>query len=51
MEEVLASEQAFVEDNKFGYVNMDVKSDKSKNSKAADADMQGLGGTFKKLDI
>ena len=50
MEEFLASEPAFAEDNKYGFVNMDVKKDK-KETKSEDADMAGLGGTFKKLDI
>ncbi|GFS18234.1 alpha-tocopherol transfer protein-like [Elysia marginata] len=49
VEEFLASEQAFVDDNKYGYVNMDVK--KEKKDKSENADMAGLGGTFKKLDI
>lgn len=48
--EFLAAEQTFVEDNKYGFVKMDVEKGK-KGSKTENADMSGLGGTFKKLDI
>ncbi|BFZ21412.1 hypothetical protein BsWGS_24451 [Bradybaena similaris] len=45
-----ASDAQFEEDNKFGFVKMNVDSVKSV-SRSGDADMQGLGGTFKKLEI
>ncbi|CAG5133156.1 unnamed protein product [Candidula unifasciata] len=47
---LLASDTQFEEDNKFGFVKMNVNSGNSV-SKSRDADMQGLGGTFKKLEI
>ncbi|CAG5125675.1 unnamed protein product [Candidula unifasciata] len=50
IESLLASDAQFEEDNKFGFVKMNVNSDTSV-SKSGDADMQGLGGTFKKLEI
>ncbi|CAG5133155.1 unnamed protein product [Candidula unifasciata] len=50
VESLLASDAQFEEDNKFGFVKMNVNSGNSV-SKSGDADMQGLGGTFKKLDI
>ncbi|CAG5133159.1 unnamed protein product [Candidula unifasciata] len=50
VESLLASDAQFEEDNKFGFVKMNVNSGTSV-SKSGDADMQGLGGTFKKLDI
>ncbi|CAG5125676.1 unnamed protein product [Candidula unifasciata] len=50
LDSLLASDAQFEEDNKFGFVQMKVNSGKSV-SKSGDADMQGLGGTFKKLDI
>lgn len=50
MDALLASDAQFEEDNKFGFVQMKLNSGTSV-SKSGDADMQGLGGTFKKLDI
>ncbi|CAG5133157.1 unnamed protein product, partial [Candidula unifasciata] len=50
IESLLASDAQFEEDHKFGFVKMNVNSGNSV-SKSGDADMQGLGGTFKKLDI
>ncbi|KAH9491605.1 hypothetical protein Btru_031017 [Bulinus truncatus] len=45
----LASDAKFTEDNKFGFLNMSLNKDK--DDKKADASLQGLGGTFKKLEI
>ncbi|BFZ21417.1 hypothetical protein BsWGS_24456 [Bradybaena similaris] len=50
LDALLASDAQFEEDNKFGFVQMKLSSGTSV-SKSGDADMQGLGGTFKKLDI
>ncbi|BFZ21414.1 hypothetical protein BsWGS_24453 [Bradybaena similaris] len=47
---LLASDAQFEEDNKFGFVKMNVDSGKCV-SRSGDADMQGLGGTFKNLEI
>uniref|UniRef100_A0A0B7AZ37 CRAL-TRIO domain-containing protein n=2 Tax=Arion vulgaris TaxID=1028688 RepID=A0A0B7AZ37_9EUPU len=50
LDDLLASDAQFEEENKFGFVQMNVNKGKSV-SKSGDADMQGLGGTFKKLNI
>ncbi|KAH9490565.1 hypothetical protein Btru_034130 [Bulinus truncatus] len=50
VKDFLASDAKFTEDNKYGFLNMAINSDKKDNQKA-DAGMQGLGGTFKKLEI
>ncbi|CAL1540188.1 unnamed protein product [Lymnaea stagnalis] len=47
---LLASESRFIEDMKFGFLNMSIKKDKNE-VRNADAGIQGLGGSFKKLDI
>ncbi|GFO44906.1 alpha-tocopherol transfer protein-like, partial [Plakobranchus ocellatus] len=51
MERFLASDQMFIEDNKYGFVKMNLKKDKKKDGKTEDADIAGLGGTFKKLEV
>uniref|UniRef100_A0A0B7B1Q6 CRAL-TRIO domain-containing protein n=2 Tax=Arion vulgaris TaxID=1028688 RepID=A0A0B7B1Q6_9EUPU len=50
LDDLFASDAQFEEENKFGFVQMNVNKGKSV-SKSGDADMQGLGGTFKKLNI
>uniref|UniRef100_A0A2C9JGD4 CRAL-TRIO domain-containing protein n=1 Tax=Biomphalaria glabrata TaxID=6526 RepID=A0A2C9JGD4_BIOGL len=49
VQEFLASDGLFSEDNKFGFLNMNLQ--KNKDDKKADSTLQGLGGTFKKLEI
>lgn len=44
---MLASEAQFMEDNKYGMLDMTVE---SKSSKKQDA-TESLGGTFRKLDV
>lgn len=48
IEEFLHSDATFEENNKFGFVS---GPSRKKEKDQEDAGMQGLGGTFKKLDI
>ncbi|XP_012943355.1 alpha-tocopherol transfer protein-like [Aplysia californica] len=50
VENFLSSDSLFEEDNKYGYVNMALNSEQT-TSRSGDAGIEGLGGTFRKLDI
>jgi len=50
MQNFLSSDAYYEEDNKYGYVNMGLNSEQT-ISRSGDAGIEGLGGTFRKLDI
>ncbi|XP_012939048.2 alpha-tocopherol transfer protein-like [Aplysia californica] len=49
-ENFLSSDSLYEEDNKYGYVNMALNSEQT-TSRSGDAGIEGLGGTFRKLDV
>ncbi|KAI8764649.1 alpha-tocopherol transfer protein [Biomphalaria glabrata] len=50
IQDFMSSDLQFTEDNKYGFVSMTLNTEKQ-DSKNIDAGIQGLGGTFKKLEL
>ncbi|KAK0044902.1 alpha-tocopherol transfer protein [Biomphalaria pfeifferi] len=50
IQDFMSSDLQFTEDNKYGFVNMTLNTEKQ-DSKNIDAGISGLGGTFKKLEL